>query len=253
MTDDKIHYCNDFVDYTIDSDGFRTDAPETGVSQFGGEMYLIKWTDQPYQCCTWEHHEDLVACKYIGKEMLKQLRKQFKNAAKPIVKIMVDPECCQYGQRKAYKPFTSEKPDFLVDVNAKLQPHQIRGVNCLLSNWSKNRSMILADPKDSGKTVQAITFMSALTHQQKVSGPYLVVVPVSQTAAWQEALANWFPDAIVVSLLGSKEDRRLIVENELFQEGVHRFHVCLTTPTVALIEEEVLKKFKWRLICVDEA
>lgn len=143
----------------------------------------------------------------------------------------------------------------MVDVNAKLQlqPHQIRGVNCLLSNWSKNRSMILADPKDSGKTVQAISFMSALTHQQKVPGPYLIVVPVSQTAVWQEALANWFPDAIVVSLLGSKEDRRLIVENELFQEGVHRFHVCLTTPTVALIEEEVLKKFKWRLICVDEA
>jgi chromodomain-helicase-DNA-binding protein 1 len=70
---------------------------------------------------------------------------------------------------------------------------------------------------------------------------------------WQEALANWFPDAQVVSLIGSKEDRRIIVENELINEGVHRFHILLTTPTVALIEEMNLKKFKWRALVIDEA
>jgi chromodomain-helicase-DNA-binding protein 1 len=34
---------------------------------------------------------------------------------------------------------------------------------------------------------------------------------------------------------------------------VHRFHILLTTPTVALIEEMNLKKFKWRALVIDEA
>lgn len=45
----------------------------------------------------------------------------------------------------------------------------------------------------------------------------------------------------------------MIIENELIQEGFHRFHVMLTTPTAALIEEPHLKKFKWRMLCIDNA
>lgn len=66
-------------------------------------------------------------------------------------------------------------------------------------------------------------------------------------------MANWFPDASVVSLIGSKEDRRMIIQNELIQDNIHRFTIMLTTPTTALIEEIHLKKFKWRLMCIDEA
>jgi len=57
----------------------------------------------------------------------------------------------------------------------------------------------------------------------------------------------------VVSLIGSKEDRRYIIENELVMDNIHRFTVLLTTPTTAMIEEPSLKKFKWRLMCLDEA
>lgn len=95
--------------------------------------------------------------------------------------------------------------------------------------------------------------MSQLYHQQKVPGPFFVVSPISKVASWQEQIANLFPDATLVSLLGSKEDRRLIIENELIADGIHRFHILLTTPSVALVEEAQLKKFKWRLMCIDDA
>lgn len=85
----------------------------------------------------------------------------------------------------------------------------------------------------------------------------MVIVPVSTISAWQQCFANWFPNANVVSLTGSKKDRQVIVENELLmafeQTPIHRFHVLLTTPTIALIESEQLKRFKWRLLCIDEA
>lgn len=96
-----------------------------GVDQFKGEMYLIKWTDLSYQNCTWEHHEDLVASTFVGEEMVKNLRKTFKNAAKPIQKIMASPDVCKYGQRKQCQQFTEALPEFMIDVNKKfeLKPH----------------------------------------------------------------------------------------------------------------------------------
>ncbi|CAL6055011.1 SNF2_family helicase [Hexamita inflata] len=255
FTDNKIHYCNADTESQLDEQGFVLNQTP-GIEQFRGEMYLIKWTDLSYQGCTWELHEDLISNKYIGEEMVKNLRKNFKNAAKPIQKMLASSDVCKFGMRKAFQEFTSAKPEFLVDVNSKfeLKPHQIRGVNTLLLNWSRSRNMILADHKDQGKTVQAIAFMSALTHQYCVPGPFLIVAPVNSIPAWQESLANWFPDATIVSLVGSKEDRRMIIDNELLMDNnTHRFHVMLTTPTVALIEESNLKKFKWRMMCIDEA
>jgi len=79
--------------------------------------------------------------------MLKNLRKQYNNGPKMIHKMLSIPEVTKYGQRKQFKEFTSSRPEFMVEVNPKfeLKPHQIRGVNTLLCNWSRGRNMILAD------------------------------------------------------------------------------------------------------------
>lgn len=46
----------------------------------------------------------------------------------------------------------------------------------------------------------------------------------------------------------------MIIDHELLtSDGINKFHVLLTTPTSALIEAEHLRKFKWRLLCIDNA
>jgi hypothetical protein len=57
------------------------------------------------------------------------------------------PDVTKYGQRKKFIEFTSAQPDFLIDVNKKLElkAHQIKGVNTLIYNWCRSRNMILAD------------------------------------------------------------------------------------------------------------
>ena len=131
-------------------------------------------------------HEDLVASPFIGEEVLKTLRKAYKNGTRLIQKVLSNPEVTKYGSRKPYAEFTQAKPDFLVEVNQKfeLKPHQIRGVNSLVYNWCRGRNMILADQAGLGKTIQAITFMSALYHKYLVPGPFLVITPVSNIASW---------------------------------------------------------------------
>jgi hypothetical protein len=184
-TDNMIHYCNNDVKVVIDEDGYLT-KQTPGVDNFKGILYLIKWMDLSYQCCTWELHEDLANHPFIGEERLKQLRKNYKNAIKPIYTMLSNPDHCAFGQRKPFVPFTEAKPKFLVDVNSKfeLRKHQIKGVNLLLSNWAKSRNMILSDPKDMGKSVTAIAYMSALYHQMMVAGPFLVIAPSDLIPQW---------------------------------------------------------------------
>jgi hypothetical protein len=98
--DNQIHYYFD-PKPEIDEDGF-VKSKSFGVEQFKGYMYLVKWTDLPYQCCTWELHEDLAASPYIGEDNLKQLRKSYNNAPKNIVKMLQQPDVCKFGSRKAF-------------------------------------------------------------------------------------------------------------------------------------------------------
>jgi SNF2 family DNA or RNA helicase len=44
--------------------------------------------------------------------------------------------------------------------------------------------MILSDPKDMGKSVTAIAYMSALYHQMMVAGPFLVIAPSDLIPQW---------------------------------------------------------------------
>ena len=44
--------------------------------------------------------------------------------------------------------------------------------------------MILGDEMGLGKTLQSIAFLGALRFERRVSGPFLVVVPLSTIAGW---------------------------------------------------------------------
>jgi hypothetical protein len=91
-----LHYCNVNASTEINEDGFQL-TPTPGVEKFKGYMYLIKWTDLPYQACTWELHEDLAASNNIGEDFLKNLRKSYNNAPKAITKMMQQPDFTMYN------------------------------------------------------------------------------------------------------------------------------------------------------------
>lgn len=103
----------------IGAKGYIQSNASPGVDSFKGELYLIKWTDLPYQECTWELYEDLVAHPSIGKDVVKELRKNYKNAGKSIRQLLTQPDYCKFGSRRPYVEFTASHPDFLVDVNKK--------------------------------------------------------------------------------------------------------------------------------------
>ena len=114
-----------------------------------------------------------------------------------------------------------------------------------------------------------------------VSGPFLIVAPLSLLNQWQNELATWSPDFNVVVLHGTGDARDIIVEHELFfqepftskydlerlnnhakmlnkgnkgsnNQSHCKFNVMLTTYEMAMRDVKLLSKIKWRVLVVDE-
>lgn len=81
-----------------------------------------------------------------------------------------------------------------------------------------------------GKTVQIITFLSVLHHEQQAR-PFLVSVPNSTIGNWVREFEKWAPDMRVVPYSGDVESRRIIEDNELFDaQGVLKTREWLAKP-----------------------
>jgi len=56
---------------------------------------------------------------------------------------------------------------------------QLKGLEWLVSLYNNNLNGILADEMGLGKTIQTIALISYLIETKKVSGPFLIIVPLS--------------------------------------------------------------------------
>lgn len=64
--------------------------------------------------------------------------------------------------------------------------------------------MILADEMGLGKTLQSIGLISELINRQKVTRPFLIVVPLSTLENWRREFELWCPEAQILVLSGNK-------------------------------------------------
>eukprot|EP00878_Enallax_costatus_P024699 GHUV01026379.1.p1 GENE.GHUV01026379.1~~GHUV01026379.1.p1 ORF type:complete len:570 (+),score=274.12 GHUV01026379.1:491-2200(+) len=75
-------------------------------------------------------------------------------------------------------------------IRAALREYQLEGVAWLVQQHQRGLNSILADEMGLGKTLQTIAFLAHLKFRLGVSGPHLVVVPLSVMSSWMNELAN---------------------------------------------------------------
>ena len=117
-----------------------------------------------------------------------------------------------------------------------------------------------------GKTIQAAGFLQLLKRFQGMSGPFLIVAPLSTVVNWQREIEAW-TDMDSVIYHGSQEDRQLIREHEFFymsrnkKEG-SKCEIVITTPETCMAVDSAstsgrmlreLAKIDWDVLVVDEA
>ncbi|KAH9625582.1 hypothetical protein KSS87_001452, partial [Heliosperma pusillum] len=113
-----------------------------------------------------------------------------------------------------------------------------------------------------GKTLQAVSFLSYLKNCQGVSGPFLVLCPLSVIDGWMTEIEKFAPTLRVLKYVGDKEHRRSLRKAVYEHVQVHSsssnapllsFDVLLTTYDITLIDEDFLSQLQWQYAVIDEA
>ncbi|KAI9670630.1 MAG: hypothetical protein M1831_005850 [Alyxoria varia] len=209
--------------------------------------YLVKWDNVGYADSTWEP-SDFV--QNIASEQIEA----FLNRKPPTIKR---DETRPMTRAKLEKLDLNHSPEFI--KGPELFPFQVDGVNFIARSWYEGKNAILADEMGLGKTVQTVTFLSWLKNIRGVEGPFLVVIPLSTKGDWIDAFERWAPDLNVVVYMGKPEDRRVIQQYELFENGKPKFNVLLTTPEYVQKDQKdpkeaaVFMPVDWQGLVVDEA
>eukprot|EP00934_Nitzschia_sp_Nitz4_P004538 Nitzschia sp. Nitz4//scaffold162_size51285//15820//20464//NITZ4_006968-RA/size51285-processed-gene-0.20-mRNA-1//1//CDS//3329537970//4528//frame0 len=137
-----------------------------------------------------------------------------------------------------------------------MRPYQLEGLNWMIRLQENGVNGILADEMGLGKTLQSISILVYMLEYQHNTGPHLVVVPKSTLSNWMNEIARWGPTLTPVKFHGDKNSREEIANNILCpgqRDADRKWNVCITTYEVCNIEKNVLNKFAWSYLIIDEA
>ncbi|WFD33765.1 Putative ATPase [Malassezia cuniculi] len=134
---------------------------------------------------------------------------------------------------------------------ATLKPYQKEGLVWLTSLYENGLNGILADEMGLGKTLQTISFIAHL-RENGVTGPFLVVAPLSTTHNWCTEFAKFAPSIPVLLYHGTK-DKRTALRRQLTAKRLgDGISVLVTSYEIVLADKRFLGKHEWKYLVVDE-
>ena len=124
---------------------------------------------------------------------------------------------------------------------------------------------MLADEMGLGKTAQVVASLNHLSRECGVSGPFLVVAPLSTIGHWAREFEGW-SGLRTLTLHGSQADRQVMMRHQWHAAadddakaagrgggGGFWFEAVVTTFETLLLEERKLRGVPWSAVVVDEA
>ncbi len=89
----------------------------------------------------------------------------------------------------------------------------------------------------------------------RVSGPFLVVVPLSTVPNWIREFSRWMPQMNVIVYVGDSKSREVARAFEFPAQygNTQKFDVLITTYELVLKDAPILSRIRWAYLMVDEA
>ena len=224
-----------------DGNGERERANEEGEREVRHEQFLVLWHGLNYCDCTWEERADIAA---FADAIAEHDRFEARTRARVLPRT----------HPTSYAPLQRQPAAV---VGGTLREYQLHGVNWLTYCFVRRSNGILADEMGLGKTVQTIAFLANIRERYQVSGPHIVVVPLSTLSNWYGEFRKWCPSFNVIVYTGNAKSREVLREHEFVGTRgarlVIRFDVLLTTFETAMTDAEFLGQVRWFYMVVDEA
>ncbi|ODQ66773.1 hypothetical protein NADFUDRAFT_33521 [Nadsonia fulvescens var. elongata DSM 6958] len=151
-----------------------------------------------------------------------------------------------YAVAHKVKEVITKQPSIL--IGGTLKEYQIKGLQWMVSLFNNNLNGILADEMGLGKTIQTISLITYLIETKKITGPYLVIVPLSTLTNWNLEFEKWAPSVKKVVYKGPPMARK--AQQATIRSG--DFQVCLTTFEYIIKDKSILGKVKWIHMIIDE-
>ncbi|KAG0167130.1 Chromodomain helicase DNA binding protein [Apophysomyces sp. BC1034] len=219
--------------------------PITGESSI---YYLVKWSGLFYDSSTWEREEDVEeidaakVAEFQGRRVIPS-HKLVNHPPRPDMSLFT-----KYESTPSYR------------YGNELRSYQLEGLNWLRFCYYNYRSCILADEMGLGKTVQSVAFLNDIYHNLGISGPFLIVAPLSTVPHWERAFKAW-TELNVVDYRGSVLARTLFAETEFHYKDIqgrnipnrYKFDVLITTYEMASAGAAQLRQVPWKCGVFDEA
>lgn len=133
-------------------------------------------------------------------------------------------------------------------IHGKLKPYQVEGLKWMVSLHNNNLNGILADEMGLGKTIQTIALLTYLIEKKQNPGPFLVIVPLSTVGNWVRELDLWAPSVKKIVYRGNRNARR----DAQYRMHSGGFHVLITTYEFVVRDQNVLSRYRWKYIVIDE-
>lgn len=151
-----------------------------------------------------------------------------------------------YAVAHRVKEVVTRQPSIL--VGGTLKEYQLKGLQWMISLFNNNLNGILADEMGLGKTIQTISLITYLIEIKRISGPYLVIVPLSTLTNWTLEFERWAPSVKKIVYKGPPTARK--AQQNQVRSG--DFQVLLTTYEYIIRDKAVLSKIRWVHMIIDE-
>lgn len=136
---------------------------------------------------------------------------------------------------------------------AILRPYQLKGLEFMVKMHEQNLAMILGDEMGLGKTIQTISLLCYLKEHEQLTGPSLIVCPLSVLSSWCNEMRQWAPSLKFIMMHGSNQDEQIRQRQHLTEHGTE-YDVILTTYEMAKAPSLTYfyQRFKFHYLILDE-
>lgn len=211
----------------------------------GTSLVYIKWQSLGYDEATWEKIEDIQA----DEEIAKYHQRQNKSNHSKIPSRWQRPPSSHYTEKTEYP---KSKDEF------ELRDYQVIGVNWLRYCYYNKRNSILGDEMGLGKTAQIVSTLNAISKDEGINGPFLIVAPLSTLPHWQSEFNKW-SDLNAIIYHGSPQSLQIIQDTEFVVRDAKGRHMngfvgfdVLITNYDTLNNNKELQEIDWHYLVVDE-
>lgn len=135
-------------------------------------------------------------------------------------------------------------------IVTKLHPHQLIGVEWMITLFQNGLNGILADEMGLGKTIQVIAFLAYLV-EQGINGPFLIVAPLSTIRNWEKEFERFCPSMKTCCYYGTPPARTKLRRLNISKRTL-QIPVLITSYEIVMQDARFLNRIEWKYVIVDE-